>query len=244
MNNAEERSLMLKESLQFLDGIGQEEIGYFNKLYCAIEGIRLKDIQCHTPFSNDQDEEAVERSINGKLYHLFQNMIENDNKLHLMSEIEMKKKITTHINNAKPNFFVYPDLILHKSQDSLDCKSQLFVCEIKRISQLGIKNFLVDINKLLIFTSDKLWDNNGYKSGIFIVLGSNLDQFMKKISLFNENNNDIELKDIEGNINKVKFRSYIDTNTEQLKRIICFLHDGQIVKVYNLYKLISLLRNH
>ena len=239
MNNTEEKYLMLKESLHFMEGMGLEEFDYFKKLYSAIQKIKLEDIQCRTPFSNGQDEEAVERSINGKLYRIFQNMIENDNKLHLISEMEMKKMIAKHINNAKLDFVVYPDLILHKSQDSLDRESQLFVCEIKRLSRLDAENFMIDINKLLLFTGDEIWDNNGYKSGIFVVVGSNLDQFMHKLSLFNENNNDIELKDIEGNINKVKFRSYIYTNTEQLKRIICFLHDGQIVKVYNIYTLIS-----
>ena len=137
--------------------------------------------------SNGEEVEVVERDYSSELKTqvcmYFNEDSPNSNPLGLDCDHEGSKTFFTKSWNIICSDDKYPDIIIHKG-DLLEKGVQEIVCEIKRMSQLGSKEMLMDLNKLITTSGSEIWNGYGYRIPVYLVSNGTKDQLEKKIKSF------------------------------------------------------------
>lgn len=124
--------------------------------------------------------EQCERVFAYELYRIWANLIIRKRSEYILNGEPSKFQSDFYIENSSKNSrrksdVKYPDLVLHKGQNSDDGNN--IVCEIKRSSNTGNNNLKSDIKKLDAFTNYE----HPYHWGILLVYGKNFHRDYKSI---------------------------------------------------------------
>lgn len=159
----------------------------------------------------------------------------NSNLLGLYCDHEGSKTFFTEAWNILCCDDKYPDIIIHKG-DLPEGGVQEIVCEIKRMSKLGSKEMLLDLNKLITISGCEIWKGYGYRIPVFLVSNGTKEQLEKKIK--NYRNSKYTVYDLlHGKDNKeITFSEYVTENKERLKNILCLCHSAEnVVETTTIY---------
>ena len=133
---------------------------YIDHFISAIKRIQQRYLKRPNPFSDGIAEEVVEREYSSELktqvYSMFQENNPESNPLGLLCDHEGSKTYSTKAWDVLCTEDRYPDIIIHKGDSPKDGIQEL-VCEIKRLSQLGADNMLLDLNKLITISGIEIW---------------------------------------------------------------------------------------
>jgi hypothetical protein len=143
----------------------------------------IKDFngKCENQQINSQ---RLERVFAFELYHQYRKQMEfNSNDFSdLLLNAEPFKSYVYEIlanenyfliNSSTPQHSIIPDLVLHKSQDTVGIENQKLTIEIKAQIEPDVKK---DINKLLLMA-----DKFDFEYGVFITINSKLEYITNKI---------------------------------------------------------------
>ena len=108
------------------------------------------------------------------------------------------------------------------------------------MSNLGSKEMLLDLNKLITISGSEIWDGYGYRIPVFLVSNSTKAQLEKKIKSFG-NSKYMVYDLLYGKNNKeMTFSEYVTENQERLKNIICFCHQKEgIVEMCTVFDIVK-----
>lgn len=205
------------------------ELLYIDRLYCGLEAVEQNDITRISPESPIIPIEVIETTYAAALVAKVNQMISNENPLNLRCTPEDKKKMYLESIEDSHEPDKYPDLLIHMG-DLPEQGIQEVVCEIKRFTMLSAKNMVVDLNKLITYSSSQIWNGHGYRFSVFIVTNTSQKELEKKVRRFW--NYSCSVKNLLKNNNKreLAFGKYVTENMEKLKNIICFCHhkEGEI----------------
>lgn len=179
----------------------------------------------------------LERVFAYELYRQWGNTIESKG-YSLVLNAEIQKTINcgeiTYIDSSDGNkleqITLYPDLVLHHSQE--DDESQSMICEIKREHKLTNAQIFSDLYKICKYLSeDVLKNSKPFQYGVFILVGESLS-FMED-NLQNRPNIIVSGK-------KKKFEDSLSNDEKELfKKIVCISYDGTILEYELLSELIK-----
>ena len=215
------------------------ELLYLDHLYCGIETVVQNDITRITPKSPKIPTEVVEKSYAYALVAKVNEMINKNNPKGLLCTPEDQKSCYLQSIEDSNEPDKYPDVLIHKGclpEQGI----QEVVCEVKRFTQLSAKNMLVDLNKLITYSSLEIWKGHGYNFSVFIVTNATQKELEKKVGRFW--NYPCTFKDLLKNDEKreLVFSKFVIENLEKLKNIICFCHkkEGKVemCTVYDILK--------
>lgn len=197
---------------------------YFKSLFDAILNVDKSYITYKDNISNEsgEEQEHLERVFAYELYHQWSKILENkgikrEGNIVLNGELSKRGtiKIPDNENRNSKKQTVYPDLVLHSSQDNDN--NQKMICEIKREKNIQSNAISIDLLKLISYTSD--YHLNGYrpfKYGIFILVGESASlDFIK-----NRINRNVKI------IVKEETDIDITFSHENLRQIICIAYNG------------------
>lgn len=168
-------------------------------------------------------EKHLERTFAYELYRIWQNLVMLYIGPNLRVDAEIGKKITygridySKLAKLKGERKI-PDLVLHNSQGNT--QHHTIICEIKRDEQLGKTKIKDDLIKLCRYMDAKIWDNNPYKFGCFILasIDRDFDDLKRSVLLLKK-----ELKPYYDKINP--------------DHLLIVLYDGDLVR-YDTLKII------
>jgi len=209
---------------------------WFVYLFESIHRVDLSFIKYKLKFEDGQCPESeeykahLERVFAYELYRQWMNLLEKHGVRNLVLNAEICKYLKNSLNEERKGKDNYPDLVLHKSQDSDE--AQLIVCEIKREEGLTDENLLGDLYKLSCYINkDKFW-KKPFEYGVFIIEG--IDVSLNKLKI--KQGTTTQFKGEEITIEEYK-------NNESFKKkfsqIICVSYDGTNLEYDLLDKLID-----
>ena len=217
---------------------------YIDHFISAIKRIQQRYLKRPNPFSGGIAEEVVEREYSSELktlvYSMFQENNPESNPLGLLCDHEGSKTYSTKAWDVLCTEDRYPDIIIHKGDSPKDGIQEL-VCEIKRLSQLGADNMLLDLNKLLTISGTEIWEGHGYRIPVFLVSNGAKSQLFEKCGNFRNNKHVIvDLLSDENTKEEMTFAEYVTKHQERLKNILCICHSEEgkveVCTVYDVAK--------
>lgn len=136
-----------------------------------------------------------ERSFAYELYYQWNQLLQDPT---LIISAEVTKKIEEKYAQKSMSLFeedvkrFLPDMVLHHSNEDMEDKEQIIICEIKTKEALSKQSLKKDIKKLLAYTdtNDKAILCHPFKYGVFILLDGNRQKIkknLKKEDFRNEN---------------------------------------------------------
>lgn len=225
------------------DRFNDDDLFYIDTFFTAVKNIKQRYLKRITPLSNGEMVEVVETDYSSELKtqvcFIFNENCPNSNPLDLYCDHEGSKTFFTEAWNILCGNDKYPDIIIHKG-DLPEEGIQEIVCEIKRMSKLGSKEMLLDLNKLITISGCEIWNGNGYRIPIFLVSNSTKAQLKKKIESFG-NSKYIVFDLLYGKNNKeMSFSEYVTENQERLKNILCLCHSAKnVVETSTVYDVVQ-----
>ena len=217
---------------------------YIDHFINAIKRIQQRYLKRPNPFSDGIVEEVVEREYSSELktlvYSVFQENNPESNPLGLLCDHEGSKTYSTKAWDVLCTEDRYPDIIIHKGDSPKDGIQEL-VCEIKRLSQLGADNMLLDLNKLITISGIEIWEGHGYRIPVFLVSNGTQSHLFEKCGNFKNNKHVIiDLLSDNNTKEEVTFAEFVTKHQERLKNILCFCHieEGkvEVCTVYDVVK--------
>lgn len=224
------KKMVLKTSIG--ERFNDNDLIYINALYTAINNIEQRYLKRITPLSNGEEVEVAERDYSSELktqvYTILGDDYPKSNPLCLYCDHEGSKTFFSKPWDTLCSDDKYPDIIIHKG-DLPESGIQEIVCEIKRLSQLGSKEMLIDLNKLITISGSEIWEGKGYRIPVFIVSNGTKEQLENKIKNFK--NVKYMIRDLlYGKHNReMSFMEYVTNNQERLKNMLCFCHSAEAV---------------
>lgn len=174
--------------------------------------------------------ELLERTFAYELYRQWLNLLEYEgSELTVNAEVAKEMSLMPTVDafhQIMNGTTKYPDIILHKSHNNL--KYNTFVCEIKRHEGMIYEDIVLDISKLCAFLSHKIWDDNPYRYGFFIVIHDELDSIKKVL-------NSVRLSNVYLFYTELK-----KDKIELFKRIICISYNDDSIMYDSLYNVLEL----
>lgn len=221
----------------------ENDLFYINALHTAINNIRQRYLKRITPLSNGEEVEVVERDYSSELKtQVCMCLIKdfpNSNPLGLDCDHEGSKTFFTEAWNIIYGDDKYPDIIIHKG-DLPERGIQEIVCEIKRLSQLGSKEMLMDLNKLITISGCEIWKGYGYRIPVFIISNGTKDQLEKKIKSFGHSKYTVFDLLLGKNNKEMTFPEYVTENQARLKNILCLCHSAEkVVETTTIYDVVQ-----
>lgn len=165
---------------------------YLNQLFMSIQAVRLKN--CGVGKGKDKHF-LNERAFAYELYYQWNHILQDPT---LIISAEVTKKIDDKYAQKAKSLFeedvnrFLPDMVLHHSNEDMEDKEQIIICEIKTKKALSKQSLKRDIKKLLAYTDtkDKAILYHPFKYGVFILLDGNKQKIkknLKKEDFRNEN---------------------------------------------------------
>lgn len=217
---------------------------YIDYFISAIKRIQQRYLKRPNPFSDGIAEEVVEREYSSELktlvYSMFLENYPEYNPLGLLCDHEGSKTFSTKAWDVLCTEDRYPDIIIHKGDSPKDGIQEL-VCEIKRLSQLGADNMLLDLNKLLTISGTEIWEGYGYRIPVFLASNGTKSQLFEKCGNFRNNKHIIiDLLSDENTKEEMTFSEFVTKHQERLKNILCICHSEEDkVEVCTIYDVVK-----
>ena len=203
---------------------------YIDNFISAIKRIQQRYLKRPNPFSDGIVEEVVEREYSSELktqvYSMFQENYPESNPLGLLCDHEGSKTFSAKTWDVLCIEDRYPDIIIHNGDSPMDGIQEL-VCEIKRLSQLGADNMLLDLNKLMTISGTEIWEGHGYRIPVFLVSNGTKSQLFEKCGNF-KNNKHVIIDLLSENTNEeMTFAEYVTKHQERLNNFLCICHSSE-----------------
>ena len=223
-----------------LEGFDEEVGKHLYSLFVSI--CRVKDnyihYTYHVPENANKDKiqkkrgkiekSQVERVFAYELYHQWSNVIDNRLNANLLINSELPKNI---ISYDETEHLYYPDMILHLGQDK--SKGNIIACEIKRKEYVekNPKEMIEDLKKLRVLL-DKESKALPYMEGWEPFTYGVLIEVVKAVECRSEDYSTDLIK-------KHLLNKRLGIPEEIMKRIICIVYNGYVIKYDTLYDLIK-----
>lgn len=226
----------LSSEIELVDIVAPEYQHYFYTLLKAIESVDyvkyVSNASNHAISDVPEVEikigELLERTFAYELYRQWLNLLENEGaELTVNAEVAKEMSLTPTedvFHKIMNGTTKYPDLILHKSHNTL--KQNTFVCEIKRHEGMKYGDIVLDITKLCAFLSHQIWGDNPYKYGFFIVIRDDLDLIRTVLNSAKTSNEYVFYSELK------------EDKIELFKKIICISYNENVITYDSLFNVL------